>query len=91
MDGRPKAVSNLITAATQYAGSLREEVLVFNGSMWNKDEKLWQSVQESFWNDVILDGSPKKSLVTELESFFDSRDDYRYFPVPWKVCKISLF
>ncbi|MCJ1271469.1 hypothetical protein MMC22_011370, partial [Lobaria immixta] len=91
VDGRPKAVNNLITAATQYAGTLREEMLVFNGSMWNKDKKLWQSVQEWFWDDAILDGSLKKSLVTELESLLDSRDDYKQFAVPWKAFCLLAF
>lgn len=77
MDGRPKAVNDLITAAARYADALHEEMLVFNGSMWNKDKRLWQSVRKRFWDDVILDGSLKKSLVTELESFLDSMDDYK--------------
>lgn len=89
-NGRPKAVDDLIAAATQYSSDVHNEILVFDQEAWSKNRDLWNSVQGSFWDDVILDDSLKSSLVTEVESFFDSRADYEKFAVPWKVLRRSF-
>ena len=91
VNGRPKAVDALIAAATQYSSEVHNEILVYDQEEWSKNKDLWNSVQQSFWDDVILDSSLKSSLVTEVESFFDSRDDYEQFAVPWKVRHFSSF
>lgn len=83
--GRPKAVDALIATASQYTSEVHNEILVYDQEEWSKNKDLWNSTQGSFWDDVILDDSLKTSLVTKVESFFDSRADYEQFAVPWKV------
>lgn len=83
--GRSKATDELIAAAAQYLIDTHDEVLVFDQEQWTKSNDLWKSVQESSWEDVILDETLKNSLVNEVTSFFDCRNDYKEFAVPWKV------
>lgn len=75
----------LITAAAQYSLELHEEILVFDQGRWQKNHELWESVQKAAWSDVILDENMKRSLIADVEGFFDEREDYREFAVPWKV------
>ena len=79
------ATDQFITAAAQYSLALHEEVLVFDQGWWQKNHELWESVQKAAWSDVILDEKMKKSLIADVEGFFDERENYREFGVPWKV------
>ncbi|KAL8804868.1 MAG: hypothetical protein Q9200_005644 [Gallowayella weberi] len=84
VDGHSKRTDELIAAASQWSVDLHNEVWVFDQEMWSKNAELWSSVQESTWEDVILDDTMKKTLVEDVEGFFDRKDDYKQFGVPWK-------
>ncbi|EME44520.1 hypothetical protein DOTSEDRAFT_72104 [Dothistroma septosporum NZE10] len=74
----------LIKAAGKWSTQLHEEVYVFDSGRWMKDPKLWQAVQNSYWDDVILDPAMKDTLINDVENFFDSRAVYEEYSVPWK-------
>ncbi|KAL9035316.1 MAG: hypothetical protein Q9180_004927 [Flavoplaca navasiana] len=82
--GRSKRTDELIAAAAQWSVDLHNEVWAFDQERWTKDSELWKSVQHSTWDDVILDETMKKTLVDDVEGFFDRKDDYKQFGVPWK-------
>ena len=82
--GRCEITDELIAAATLWTKKVHDEVLVFDQMVWTKDKELWASVQSSSWNDVILDKDMKDTLVKDVEGFFDCKDDYKEFTVPWK-------
>ncbi|KAI4263808.1 MAG: hypothetical protein L6R42_001059 [Xanthoria sp. 1 TBL-2021] len=84
VDGHSKRTDELIAAASQWSEDLHDEVWVFDQEYWSKDSELWKSVQDSTWDDVILDDTMKKTLVEDVEGFFDRKDDYKQFGVPWK-------
>ncbi len=84
VDDQSKTVDSLIAAASQYSNDLHDEVLMFDQEQWIKNKELWRSVQESTWEDVILDKDLKDVLVRDVEGFFDCKDDYQQFAVPWK-------
>ena len=63
---------------------MHNEVLVFDQEMWTKSTELFSSVQSSSWDDVIMDEDMKETLVKDVEGFFDSREEYKEFLVPWK-------
>lgn len=77
-------VDQLIIAATQYSAELHNEVWVFDQGYWQKSGELWQSVQHSKWDDVILDPGMKKAIIDDVQNFFSSRDTYSKLKVPWK-------
>ncbi|KAF2158619.1 hypothetical protein M409DRAFT_71559 [Zasmidium cellare ATCC 36951] len=74
----------LIKAAGTWSSQPHEEIYVFDGGNWQKNHKLWQSVQGSSWDDVILDPAMKDTLIKDVEGFFDSRQIYEEYSVPWK-------
>ena len=81
---RPKAVDELIASSTKWNQELHKEVWVFDQEQWVKNKKLWHSVNQSNWDDVILDPGMKKSLINDVEGFFDNEAEYREFAVPFK-------
>ncbi|KAL8684493.1 MAG: hypothetical protein Q9218_008264 [Villophora microphyllina] len=74
----------LLLAAGKWRTELHNQVLVFDGGYWHKDRELWESVQHSTWDDVILKESMKKSIIGEMEKFFGSEERYKRLKVPWK-------
>lgn len=84
VDGRCKATDELIAAATKWNNNVHDEVLVFDQERWTKNKELWASVQNASWDDVIMDKDIKETLVNDVEGFFNCRDEYREFAVPWK-------
>ena len=77
-------IDELITKASRWTIELHNEVWVFDRGYWQKSAELWQSVQQSEWEDVILDSEMKKSIIEDAEHFFISRDTYTDLRVPWK-------
>jgi transitional endoplasmic reticulum ATPase len=77
-------VDSLILAAGKYGFELHGEIWVYDQGWWQKDARLWQSIQKSLWEDVILDESMKQSLIDEVNRFYDSRPTYERLAVPWK-------
>lgn len=63
----------------------REEpaIYVYDG-FWQRNTKLWEEVKKARWEDVILDPKMKKAVTEVANKFFDSKDIYDEYGVPWK-------
>lgn len=79
-----QANDNLLLAAGSFWSKLHDELLVFDNGYWQKSHKLWESVQNSTWDDVILDSGMKNSIMGEVNKFFGSEERYKKLKVPWK-------
>lgn len=77
-------VDDLIKEATTWSIELHNEVWVFDSGYWQKSAELYESVQKSNWDAVILDEEMKKALIADVEVFFDSQQTYADLKVPWK-------
>ena len=84
VNDRCEITDQLIAATTQWAANVHNEVLVFDQEYWSKNKELWSSVQSASWDDVIMDKEMKETLVNDVEGFFDCKEDYKEFAVPWK-------
>jgi len=74
----------LLTACGKWSTELHKEIYVFDGGRWIKNHQLWAAVQSSSWDDVILDPSMKRNLINDVHGFFNSRQTYEEYAVPWK-------
>jgi transitional endoplasmic reticulum ATPase len=92
-DGRSRIVDELITAASRHEAGIDDEIWVYDRGYWRKSHKLWQNVQASKWETVILHADVKCQLITDVEGFFDRKEDYESFAVPRKVSRhiVQLF
>ncbi|KAL9056279.1 MAG: hypothetical protein Q9206_002819 [Seirophora lacunosa] len=82
--GRSTAIDELITAAALHGNRINDEIWVYDRGYWRKNRKLWANVQACKWDQVILDDEMKGNLVIDVEGFFDRKEDYTAFGVPWK-------
>jgi transitional endoplasmic reticulum ATPase len=74
----------LILAAGEYGVALHGEIWVFDQSHWQKDASLWAAIQNSRWENVILDPDMKKTIIGDVNRFYDGRAKYEKLKVPWK-------
>ncbi|KAF2265602.1 P-loop containing nucleoside triphosphate hydrolase protein [Lojkania enalia] len=71
--------------ATIGAWLIKEEPAIYvYDRYWTRSTKLWQEVKKAKWEDVILDPKMKKALTEVANKFFDNRDVYEEYGVPWK-------
>ncbi|KAF4628461.1 hypothetical protein G7Y89_g9690 [Cudoniella acicularis] len=80
-----KKTDELLAAGSRWMQELHNEVLVFDQGWWQKNRELWENVQESNWEDVILEKEKKEAIIDDVIGFFDSETRYAEFGVPWKA------
>jgi transitional endoplasmic reticulum ATPase len=80
-----KKVDELIAEASKWSQDLHGEIYVFDQGFWQKNKELWQNIQKSNWEDVILEKEKKDAIIEDVIGFFDSESRYSEFGVPWKV------
>ncbi|KAF2647782.1 P-loop containing nucleoside triphosphate hydrolase protein [Lophiostoma macrostomum CBS 122681] len=76
-------VSSLLVTIGAWLIKEEPAIYVYDG-YWTRSTKLWQEVKKAKWEDVILDPKMKKALTEVAGKFFDSKDIYDEYGVPWK-------
>ena len=66
-----KATDALLLEAGRLLYPYRDYIAVFDG-YWRGDTSLYQEVQKTSWNDVILDQGMKDTISYTIEEFFDN-------------------
>jgi len=85
-----KKADDLIAAASKWMQELHGEVLVFDNGFWQKSKELWDNIQKSNWEDVILEKGKKNAIIEDVVGFFNAEERYSEFGVPWKA-GVALF
>ncbi|KAH7309726.1 P-loop containing nucleoside triphosphate hydrolase protein [Stachybotrys elegans] len=82
-NGLDTKTEQLLKAVGDWQSQVHDEIYVYNG-YWEKSQELWKAVESASWNDVCMDAATKQSIIDDIHGFFDSRDLYKDFKVPWK-------
>ncbi|HEY8077762.1 MAG TPA: ATP-binding protein [Labilithrix sp.] len=67
-----------------YCNEPREALLVFRGGCWSKNHELWEQIQASSFDDLVLPGALKDQIRGDFSAFLSARDEYTRYGVPWK-------
>jgi AAA+ superfamily predicted ATPase len=73
-----------VDAVCTWNTELRDEVLVFESGHWHKDEALFWSIKNATLDNLVLRGSLKEDIHSDLAGFFANRETYEAYGVPWK-------
>ncbi|GME28395.1 ATPase AAA+ type core [Neofusicoccum parvum] len=82
----PSSTSSVTDSLLRTIGawmSQSKAIYVFD-QYWTRSTQLYEQVQKANWDKVILDPKMKKSLKDVSKKFFDNRDVYEDYGVPWK-------
>lgn len=85
-----EAARDFFAAVCRWSNALREEVLVYQEGYWEKDHELYQSIQSSRLEGLIMAPGLKETIRDDAKLFFDSRERYHQFNIPWKRGLIFL-
>jgi hypothetical protein len=67
----------------QWNTEIRGEVLVFSGG-WHKDSDLFEAIQTTTLEGLVLEHGLKEHLTQDFEAFFASEEEYTRYGIPWK-------
>ena len=65
-------VNSLLMAVGEWEVNSEGTIYVYD-QYWARSRKLWEQVEESSWDNVILNASMKKELTDVAGNFFDSK------------------
>jgi hypothetical protein len=71
-------------AVCAWNSAVRDEVLVFDGGYWSKKRSLFREIKNATLDNLVLRGALKSDLLSDLRHFFDSREMYDSYGIPWK-------
>lgn len=84
VDNHHVDIDALLLACGNWTKELHGEIFVFDQARWSKSKDLYKSVESSSWDDVILHPDTKSKLIEDMQGFFENRELYRSFGIPWK-------
>jgi AAA+ superfamily predicted ATPase len=79
-----KVAEEFFDAVCEWACELRGEILVFRDGCFEKDKELFDSIKSATFDNLVLPESLKQQLRNDFQRFFDSREVYERYGIPWK-------
>jgi SpoVK/Ycf46/Vps4 family AAA+-type ATPase len=63
---------------------VRGEILVYHDGYFQKDQELFESIKTSTFDNLVLRDSLKEEIQNDFTQFFESRELYERYGIPWK-------
>jgi DNA replication protein DnaC len=71
-------------AVCQWSCEVRGEILVYQDGSFQKDKQLFDSIKNATFDNLILPNCLKQQIQDDFRQFFDSREVYERYQIPWK-------
>lgn len=71
-------------ALCSYESVVRDEILIYSDGYWRKDQALYHAVQSATLDGLVLAPGLKEAVHSDLTQFFERREVYRRYGIPWK-------
>lgn len=79
-----KLAQEFFDAVCEWGCQVRGEILVYQDGYFDKDQDLFHSIKTSTFENLILQASFKERIQNDFAQFFNSRDVYERYGIPWK-------
>ena len=76
--------ADFFDAVCEWSCEVRGEILVYHGGYFEKNKELFDSIKNSTFDNLVLQGSLKQEIQNDFAQFFDSREVYERYGIPWK-------
>ena len=87
-DGQ-KLADDFLDAVCEWSCEARDEIVVYQGGFFAKDEELFESIKSANFENLILNDSLREQIQNDFVQFFNSRETYERYGIPWR--RGSLF
>ena len=71
-------------AVCEWGCEVRGEILVYHDGFFEKNKELFDSIKTSTFDNLILRDSLKQEIQNDFTQFFESREIYERYGIPWK-------
>ena len=71
-------------AVCEWSCEVRGEILVYHDGYFEKDKELFDSIKSSTFDNLVLPGSLKHEIQNDFVQFFNAREAYERYGIPWK-------
>jgi SpoVK/Ycf46/Vps4 family AAA+-type ATPase len=79
-----KLAEDFLDAVCQWSFEVRGEILVYREGYFEKDKDLFNEIRSATFNNLILRDSLKQEIQTDFTQFFESRETYERYGIPWR-------
>ena len=87
-DGQ-KLADDFLDAVCTLSCEARKEIVVYQGGFFAKDEELFAAIKSATFENLILNASLGEQIRNDFVQFFNSRETYEHYGIPWR--RGSLF
>jgi hypothetical protein len=71
-------------AVCEWGCEVRGEILVYHEGCFDKNKELFDSIKSSTFDNLVLAGSLRQEIQNDFAQFFNSRETYERYGIPWK-------
>ena len=61
-----------------------QSILVFSNGRWSRSRSLFNEIQKSSLDDLVLPGGMKETIGSEFKQFLESEDQYKQLGISWR-------
>jgi len=61
-----------------------KSILVFSNGRWSRSRSLFNEIQKASFDDLVLPGEMKETILTEFKQFLGSKDQYKRLGISWR-------
>lgn len=79
-----KLAEDFFDAVCEWSCEVRGEILVYQDGYFDKDKELFESIKNSTFDNLVLPAPLKNEIQNDFAQFFDSREVYERYGIPWK-------
>ena len=79
-----KLAEEFFDAVCEWSCEVRGEILVYQDGCFEKDKQLFDSIKSATFDNLVLPESLKQQIQNDFQQFFNSRELYEQYGIPWK-------
>lgn len=79
-----KIAEEFFRTVCEWSCEVRGEILVFHDGSFEKDKQLFDSIKSATFENLILPDLLKRQVQNDFQQFFNSREIYDRYGIPWK-------
>jgi len=79
-----KVAEEFCDAVCDWSCDIRGEILVYQDGYFQKDQQLHESIKSATFDNLILPDTLKRQIQDDFQRFFDSREIYERYGIPWR-------
>ena len=79
-----KIAEEFFDAVCKWSCEVRGEILVYHDGYFQKDKELFDSIKSATFDNLVLSESLNQQIQDDFQQFFNSRELYEQYGIPWK-------